>query len=142
MAANKPRHITDKIRREDFEAGGLKPASYSAEDISAALVDHLSRDEPSPRQLEALRRFKYDGGWSISQPDDIQNFRKFFEIFDDFFFHGLLRGYCTLELFQDTHKRLGRAAGGYCDYNSPGSELDYRFKLDRPYPHIAIYVSD
>ena len=134
-------HVPPPIRREDFEVGCLKPGSYSIEDISAAILDHLDRDELSPRQLEALRRYKYEGSWSVSRPDNLDDIRKFFEIFDDFYFHGLLRGYCTLELFRDTHERQGLPLRGYCDSIGPGEERDPRYKLERPRPHIGIRVS-
>jgi hypothetical protein len=141
MEAPNPQHAPPRIAREDFEAGRLKPASYSIEDISAAIIDHLERDMPSPRQLRALRRYEYEGSWSISRPENLDDIRKFFEIFDDFFFHGVLKGYCTLEIFRDTHHRLGSKISGYCYTELPGLERDWRYKISRPYPHIAIAVA-
>jgi hypothetical protein len=46
----------------------MKPGSYSYEDISAAVVDHLSRseDEMTSTQLEGIKKFKYNGTWCVS----------------------------------------------------------------------------
>jgi hypothetical protein len=93
VATPKAQHIPPRIRRKDFEAGYLKPGAYSIEDVSAAIVDHLNQAELSPHQLEALRCFKYEGRWSISQSDNIYDVRKFLEIFEEFFFHTPLRGH-------------------------------------------------
>jgi len=64
----KHNHIRPRITREDFQKGRMKPGSYSYEDISAAVVDHLSRsvDELTPTQLEGINKFKYNGTWCVS----------------------------------------------------------------------------
>jgi hypothetical protein len=64
----KPNHIPPRITREDFQKGRMKPGSYSYEDISAAMVDHLSRseDELTSTQLEGIKTFKYNGTWCVS----------------------------------------------------------------------------
>jgi hypothetical protein len=63
MSTSKPKHIPPRIKREDFQSGHMKPNSYSLEDISAAIIDHLSRskDEFTVKQLEGLAKFKYHG---------------------------------------------------------------------------------
>jgi hypothetical protein len=63
----KPKHIPPRITREDFQAGGIKPGSYAYEDISAAVVDHLSRskDELTPTQPDGIRKFEYHGSWNM-----------------------------------------------------------------------------
>ena len=64
----KPNHIPPRITRADFQQGRMKPGSYSYEDISAAVVDHLSRseDEMTSTQLEGIKKFKYNGTWYVS----------------------------------------------------------------------------
>jgi hypothetical protein len=59
----KPKHIPPHIKREDFSIGVLKPQSYCGADVSAAIVDHLSRrkDELTPTQIRGLNNFKYHG---------------------------------------------------------------------------------
>jgi hypothetical protein len=69
-------HIPPRINREDFQAGYMKPLSYSLEDISSAIVDHLSREKLTERQLEGLAKFKSNGGWTYVNPEDPDNLKK------------------------------------------------------------------
>jgi hypothetical protein len=52
MSKQKPLHSPPPITRSDFQAGYIKPASYSRQSISAAIIDHRRRteEELTPRQ--------------------------------------------------------------------------------------------
>lgn len=96
MSIPKQAHIPPRINREDFQAGYMKPLSYSLEDISSAIVDHLSREELTERQLEGLAKFKSNGGWTYVNPEDPDNLKKWFEILNSVFFNGILSDYCSM----------------------------------------------
>jgi hypothetical protein len=76
MSIPKKVHIPPRINREDFQAGYMKPLSYSLEDISSAIVDHLRRKNFTERQLEGLAKFKSKGGWASVNPEDPDNLKK------------------------------------------------------------------
>jgi hypothetical protein len=99
-------HVPTPISPNDFERGRLAPLSYTQEAISAAIVANANRGfkttlrNLSIRQTHAFNRFFYTGFWSISQPGHLDNLKRFFDIFDDAYFGGPLKGYCTLELIE------------------------------------------
>ncbi len=92
-------HKTSPIPLEEFEAGFLKPASYSEEDIAKVMVEHLSRKPEglTDRQKKGLDRFKYDGSWNLADTPNIRDLKKFFDIFNDVYFNGVLTGYGKIE---------------------------------------------
>jgi hypothetical protein len=112
METQKHTHITPRITREDFQAGYMKPGGYSLEDIAAAIIDNVTRpkEELTPRQMEGLRKFKYHGSWNLAQPEDLANLHKFFDIFNDVYFNGVLTGHCKLEWFDSTARGVRRVA--------------------------------
>lgn len=130
-------HVPPRITRQDFQAGGLKPGSYSYEDLSAALIDHLSRteDEYTPIQLEGLQTYKYNGSWNLGNPENIEDLRKFYDIFNAVIFNGVLPSSShKLHWYERTHKQ--GTEGAYCEFNQPGEELDTRFKIEQPFSRI------
>jgi hypothetical protein len=162
-------HISPPITPEDFELGRMKPLSYTREALSAAIVHNVrqsldpkqswtsegrSRDGSgtknlSPRQKQAIDRFKHQGHWSISQPSNIQDIKKFFDIFDDAYFGGLLKGYCRFELpshWDCRDKRYGiNPPLGYCQpflLEGKFGPRDTRFRIEKPYVDITIQRHD
>jgi len=137
MSQPKPLHSPPPITRSDFQAGYLKPASYSGESISEAFTDHLCRteEELTPRQKDAIERFKHDGGWNLDQPYNLRDFRKVFDIFNNVYFNGTLTGLCQLELVANewsTVRCSGHPVEGWCDTKRRGDELGPRCKIETP----------
>jgi hypothetical protein len=91
-------HITHRIPRHELELGMMTPGSYSLENLRDALLDHLSRSEEeyTEIQLRGIREFKERGTYNLSQPHRLEEIRKFYDIFNDVFFNGLLVGKCPL----------------------------------------------
>jgi len=139
-SAPKPQHTPQPISLEEFKPGGMKPGSYSHEDITKTLVNHISRSKGdfTDRQKEGLRKFKHYGTWSFSQPDSLDELKKWFDIFNDIFFNGILTGHCTLDFYDTRYLRLGYRVRGYCTTYIPGQERDPRFLLERQRSNIAI----
>ncbi len=54
----------------------MKPLSYSLEDISSAILDHLSREELTEQQPEGLANFKSNEGRTYVNPEDPDNLKK------------------------------------------------------------------
>ncbi|KAF4628565.1 hypothetical protein G7Y89_g9586 [Cudoniella acicularis] len=114
-----------EIKPEDFEAGCLKPLSYHEDEISKAIVANVKRldtDDKLARQKEALERYKYLGVFYVATPENYEDVRRFFHIFDDLFFGGLLRESCRIEFFP-SDKMDARFSGfvdGYCETELPG----------------------
>jgi hypothetical protein len=130
-------HIPPPITREDFQIGHLKPCAYSVESISEAIVDHLKRTEYTAKQKQGIDRFKHHGTFSLSDPQNIDDIWKFFSIFNDVFFNGVLTGYCDIEAYEDTHYRNKQNVRGECSY--PGNfTRDPRFVREKPHAFIGI----
>ncbi|KAH8759679.1 hypothetical protein F5882DRAFT_444091 [Hyaloscypha sp. PMI_1271] len=145
MDTQKHTHITPRIAREDFQAGYMKPGAYSLDDIAAAIIDNVTRpkEELTPRQLEGLRKFKYHGSWNLAQPESLANLHKFFDIFNDVYFNGVLTGHCKLEWFDSTARWGNRkVAWGICDEQLPRRVRDPRFKFEKPWAPIGIKKVD
>jgi hypothetical protein len=131
-------HVPTLVSPEDFERGHLKPQSYTQEALSNAIVANANRGfdatlkNCSARQISAFNRFLHTGSWSISQPGHIDNLKKFFDIFDDAYFGGLLKGYCTLELVKEAKLSWFRNidSEGLCESYVPGCERDPRLSLE------------
>jgi hypothetical protein len=90
---------------------------------------------------------KSQGHWNIGQPNNIQDIKKFFEIFDDAYFGGLLKGYCRFELpsyFDCRDQRYGYYPPlGICEGFFPEGEFrerDTRFRIEKPYAIITIQL--
>ncbi|KUJ15436.1 uncharacterized protein LY89DRAFT_670908 [Mollisia scopiformis] len=143
-------HFPARKFREDLEIGCLKPLSYSAEDISAGIISYLTPTtyyclvgDLAPHQQQALKLFKNVGAWSISNPHNLNDLKKYFEIFDGAYFNGALEGYCNLE-FVSSERLIERgqnscgilsACGGFVQ---PGAERDPRYPVENPQVTISI----
>lgn len=143
MSEPKPKHIPPRITRDDFQAGHMKPSSYSLNDISAAIIDHLSRTkgEFTEKQLEGLTNFKYRGSWNFSRPENYEDLKRFFDIYNDVFFNGVLTGYCTLLFFKKPRQGCENVAA-YCGIELPGRETNPRFRIEGPKAYITIGEDD
>jgi hypothetical protein len=162
-------HVSPPIPPEDFEIGRMKPLSYTREALSAAIVRNVRRSlDPeqswtsggrtrggsgtknlSPRQKQAIDRFKYQGNWSLSEPSNTQDIKKFFEIFDDVYFGGLLKGYCQFEFpstldCQDKRYGLDPPLGTSKVFLPKGKfrPRDTRFQIEKPYVVISIQLDN
>ena len=144
MASNKNLHITSPITPEEFQPGCLGLFSHTQEEISNAIIKNVSRKGKDllPRQIDGLARFKYDGSWNLGQPSNERDMKKYFDIFNDVFFNGVLTGFVTLEILEDgwVLQRFGCEVLGYCSTTYTGWlwNPDPRFKQEKPYSHIVI----
>ena len=122
-----PVHKTPAITCKDFQAGYMKPTSYSGDDISKAIV-HLvghSEDELTVIQLRGIDKLRSYGVWNIYEPENLHDLKTYFDIFNDVFFNGVLAGYCTMSFFSPRGGETGTSA--YCLTQYPeGSPRDPR----------------
>ncbi|KAN0090520.1 hypothetical protein V8E51_019099 [Hyaloscypha variabilis] len=143
MANTMREHKTSPIPLEEFQVGFLKPASYSEEDIADVMVKHLNRkpEDITTRQKEGLARFKYNGSWSLAKTENLEDLEKFFDIFNDVYFNGVLTGYARINRLSwlDMQRRFGYGGlEGFCQPIRQGNELDPRFRIMKPSVEIAI----
>ncbi|KAE8444462.1 hypothetical protein EG329_000553 [Mollisiaceae sp. DMI_Dod_QoI] len=117
----KPRHVPPSICRQDLQAGKMKPSAYSMEAVCDALVDHLSqsKDQLTNTQKDAMERYKYQGSWNLARPINLEDLRKFYNLFNNIFFNGILTGYCVLNTYKGAFHWLdGEKA--YCNIKYKG----------------------
>lgn len=134
-------HHPVAIKEEDFVAGGLRLGSYSTEGIAAAVKTNLRRliAAPTMKQQEGLVRLKYQGSWSLSDVNNIEDFQKFFDIFNAVIYNGALTGHCKLQLLGESdHSHRGVLDLGYCAIDFPGWERDPRFRTGKRVARISI----
>ncbi|KAE8444461.1 hypothetical protein EG329_000552 [Mollisiaceae sp. DMI_Dod_QoI] len=135
----KPKHIPPPISLQDFRPGVLKPESYSLSEISSTLIAHLRRTEFTSTQMRGLARYQYQGSWNWGEPGNMVDVNKFFDIFNDIFFNGVLTGYCTLRTYQ---RELG-SNYPYMAYSyilPRGRGRDTRYKRDQAAAFILFDV--
>lgn len=96
------------IPREEFAPGMMKHSAYTREAISNAIVDHMNRseDEYTPIQRQGLARFQLEGHWNLSDPINMADLSKWFDIFNDVYFNGVLTNTCELEWADDRKQKL------------------------------------
>ncbi|CZR58073.1 uncharacterized protein PAC_07963 [Phialocephala subalpina] len=141
MASVTQLHKPQPLLQEDFRHGYLKPMSYSMEDVSKAVVNHLnvqsSEHNLTPIQKSALERYRYGGTWNLGQPNSTQNIKKFF---NEVYFNGILTGFGSLELLSPENmiKRRGYTVHAFTELLMPGVEKDLRYKLKTPKAIIII----
>ncbi|KAN0090521.1 hypothetical protein V8E51_019100 [Hyaloscypha variabilis] len=142
MADTKHIHKTLPITPEEFQPGGLRLYSHTQEEISNVIIKHVSRrgEDLLPRQIEGLARFKYDGSWNLGQPNNLRDMRKYFEIFNDVLYNGVLTGHYQVEILGDEWalQRLGFVTLGYCELEDPEWQCDPRFELEKAFVRIVI----
>lgn len=68
---------------------------------------------------------------NLCELGNYEDMKKFFGIFNDLFFGGLLSG-SKLRLIEPRDKRYNGFVKAYCDPQFPGCERDPRFKLEHP----------
>lgn len=70
--------------------------------------------------------------------------KKYFDIFNDIIFNGVLTGLVKLEILEDARvmERFGSEVQGFCQTVHAGWDRDPRFKLEKPYSHIIIAALD
>ena len=136
----KPKHNTPPINIQDFRPGYLKPQSYSAEDISKAIIDLVSRSGETftERQLRGIEKLKACGGWSLAEPENQDNLKTFFDIFNDVLFNGVLTGYCTVSFYNPWRLMWFANVGAYCRTGYTSQEQHQRFKIERPSRNINV----
>jgi len=148
MADTKSIHITSPITDEEFQPGRLGLYSHTQEEISNAIIKHVGRKGKDllPRQKDGLARFKYDGSWNLGQPNNARDMKKYFDIFNDVFFIGVLTGLVRIEILEDrwASHRFGSRVLGFCSTTHPGwyYNPDPRFMLEKPYSKIIIGSQD
>ena len=122
----------------------MKAGAYSIEDIGAAIIDHVSRrkEDWTPRQLEGMRKFKYNGSWNLAQPENLPDLLKFFDIFNDVFFNGILAGACKVEWYDSTAAGTKGEARAFCQDYLPRKTRDPRFDFEKPWAQIGIKKVD
>jgi hypothetical protein len=98
----------------------------------------------TPRQKEALARYKHQGTWSIAQSENYDGFWKWFGFINDLFFGGLLTGFCRIDILEHRSWMQVRATAStmaYSDWYLPGQGRDPRYNLEAPYCLIAFASS-
>ena len=159
-------HKTAPITEEEFEIGGLKPLSCSVEAISDAIVKFLTplyrsnchgaspptdstTTHPPSRRDKAIQRFRnrgtwHRGAWSEDPKSQLEDLKLFFDIFNDVFFNGLLKGLCQFELLSSSNMqdRVGRPCVGCCYTTVPGTERDKRYRIEKPWALLSIREQD
>ncbi|KAE9375785.1 hypothetical protein N431DRAFT_463849 [Stipitochalara longipes BDJ] len=141
METPKQSHVTPLITMENFQAGHLKPLSYSTEDICTAIINHLNRtkEEMGKTQLKSLERFQYNIGIATTDPDSPEELKKWFDILNAMVFNNILSGYCEIEFFPRTRsERSWVGCGCYSRPCFPGDNLDSRFRSEKLKIHIGI----
>jgi hypothetical protein len=124
----------------------LAPQSFTRAKLRKALVHLLKRrgENLTAKQQEGIKRFKYQGSWSLGQSASKDDLRKVFDIFNDVFFNGLLTAFCKLEWMPErwSRRRIGYAVDGYCLRLYPGGERDLRYRLEKVTPEIWVSTYD
>jgi len=81
----------------NFEFFGKEPGSYSAEDLSKAIIDLLHpKSKYTKQQLRGREKFKHCGSWNLFDTENTKDLKNYYDIFNDVFFNGVLKGLCTL----------------------------------------------
>lgn len=134
MSAKDRPHADFALSKEDFDARNLKHASYNDNTLAEAVIEYNERlafpdrSKWAPRQLQAWKRLKHEGTWHLGNPNNYQDLYKWFEIFDDACFNGLLRGLCQFQ-FVDRNE-LGSAAS--CHIIFPGEQEEGELEVEKP----------
>jgi len=139
MSTPKPQlvHKTPLVTAEDLLPGHLKPQSYSAEDLSKAIIDLVSTDRAyTERQEQGVAKFRNRGSWNLYEPKNTHDLRVFFDIFNDFFFNGVLAGHCKMGFFEPRPGDDSYSA--FCETEYPQFVHDPRYRVERPGSHLAI----
>jgi hypothetical protein len=106
------------------------------------MVKHLNRkpEDITAIQKEGLARFKYNGSWSLAELGNLKDLEKFFDIFNDVYFNGVLTGYARIMALSsvDMQRRFSGGIEGFCQPIRQGNELDPRFRIMKPSVEIAI----
>ncbi|KAE8452525.1 hypothetical protein EG329_000428 [Mollisiaceae sp. DMI_Dod_QoI] len=135
-------HRPPLIKKDDFEAGNMDVLSYSPEDVSQAIVAYV-KDGSSSRQQEAKDRFEFEGTWNLGNPENIQDLKRLFHLYNAAYFNGLLTDYCHIEVVEslwEIRRAGGRtsSAAGSCEIFRPGEEPNPRYRIEDPYVRITI----
>lgn len=146
------RHLPRRLLKEDFDLSRMEPLSYSAEDITTAILNFLrpptyycNIEELASRQQRALKRLRSQSYWHLGNPHNLEDVKSFFEIYNDAYFSGTLTGYCKLELVDSKilHERGDYSViNGICGVSLPGNERDTRYRLKTPDVVISIAIQN
>ncbi|PSS07156.1 hypothetical protein M430DRAFT_193629 [Amorphotheca resinae ATCC 22711] len=139
-------YVPQKITPDEFQIGMMLPFTYTNEQIAAAVIDHVMRrgEDQTPKQKQGIKRFKDNGSWNLGAGrDNLTDLKKFFDIFNDVFFNGLLTGFCRLEFKSDYWMTRHATAGtdGFCEMIYPGYQSDRRIRNKDPVVLIALNSS-
>ncbi|KAF8863873.1 hypothetical protein BDZ45DRAFT_761258 [Acephala macrosclerotiorum] len=144
--------VSQQIADAKFRERCLVPFSYTPEEISTAIVYFVSKstyyckvEDLAPRQQLAIQQFKHQGSWHLGNPHNLDDIKKYFQIFDNAYSNGSLNSYCKLELVESKYARQRVEKGfdnGNCEVHEPGKERDPRYTLDRPQVTITIRKQD
>jgi len=85
-----------------------------------------------------MRKFKYNGSSNLGQPENLPDLLKFFDIFNDVLFEGILSGWCKVEWYDSTAAGIRGEARAVCQGHLPRLTLDPRFQLEKPWAQISI----
>lgn len=92
------------------------------------------------KQRRAGQLLKEEGTWNLGRPNNIGDLTKWFEIYNDDFFTGLVTRMCKLNIVNLKEKinETNVTMGGYCSTTYPGFEDDPQYRLERLATSIAL----
>jgi len=87
---------------------------------------------------------KYHGTMNMAHPENYDDLWKWFSIYNDLFFGGLLKGFVRIEIYLEefTRERTFSLCDGYTEVKYPGRELDPRFRKEQVEVLIGICNRD
>ncbi|KUJ13229.1 uncharacterized protein LY89DRAFT_737207 [Mollisia scopiformis] len=135
----RPKHTPLPIALEGFVPGGLKPEAYSISDLASVLITHIRRTDLTSIQQRGLTRYKYQGSLNWGEPGNVSDMKKFFDIFNDVYFNGVLTGYCKLGTVQPKNSKSPeflRYDYVYSCVLRKGKCRDARYKRDETFAYI------
>lgn len=142
MVSSEQLHVSPSLNKAVFDVGKLEPLSYTPVAISTAILAYLG-GPLSSKQQKAKERFDFEGFWNLGNPENLQDLKRLFQLYDSAYFNDLLGDFCHIEIVEGSwaKMRIGRrpsTPSGTCEIIRPGEELDPRWRTRKPYVRIKI----
>lgn len=129
-------HQTSPTTQDNFTLGSLKKLSHDMENISQTIIAYIG-DGASDEQDEAKETFEFEGFWNLGNPENRLDLWRFFRLYNDAYFHGLLTDLCRIELIEESSaakRNEGRTLvrSGFCEIFRPREERNPRYRIKDP----------